>query len=35
MGLENTSFYNDGWAGWIVNGKDAVKGTYENPQPAK
>ena len=35
MGLENTSLYNDGWAGWIVNGKDAVKGTYENPQPAK
>lgn len=35
MGLENTSLYNDGWAGWIVNGKDAVKGSYENPQPAK
>lgn len=34
MGLENTSLYNDGWAGWIVYGKDAVKGTYEDPQPA-
>lgn len=35
MGLENTSLYNDGWAGWIVSGKDAVKGSYENPQPTK
>ena len=34
MGLEETSLYNDGWAGWIVYRKDAVKGTYENPQPA-
>lgn len=34
MGLENTSLYNDGWAGWIVFEKDAVKGTYEDPQPA-
>ena len=33
MGLEDTSLYNDGWAGWIVYGKDAVKGTYEDPQP--
>ena len=35
MGLTNTSLYNDGWAGWIVYGKDAVKGTYEDPQPSK
>ncbi len=34
MGLENTSLYNDGWGGWIVYGKEAVKGTYEDPQPA-
>ncbi len=34
MGLENTSLYNDGWAGWIIYEKDAVKGTYEDPQPA-
>lgn len=34
MGLENTSLYNDGWAGWIVFEKDAVKGTFEDPQPA-
>ena len=34
MGLENTSLYNDGWSGWTVNGKDAVKGTYENPEPS-